>query len=73
MSKLTIGDLKKAIADLPEDMVVMVNGYEDGVQSPCKIAVKSVYYVGQSPYAGDHEIVDSHENVKNSFKVLHIG
>lgn len=76
MSKLTVSDLKKAIADLPDDMLVMVSGYESGVESPSNIRVESVYYVGKSEYCGDHEIrenTDLHIPKSKTFSVFYLG
>lgn len=56
MKNMTVGELKKLIADLPDDMEIMTNGYEGDYQPVPfnKCRVDNFKYVGEIDYMGSH-------------------
>ena len=55
MKKLTIKELKRLIKELPDDMPIVVDGYERGLQEPETIEVCNIYtYPDNSGVYGEY-------------------
>lgn len=74
MNKITVGDLKNVIAGLPDETLVMVDGYEGGVLSPVDMKLVKVY-PDENPtnYTGDHELLEPGEQHVDAFTVFYLG
>lgn len=75
---MTVGELIKLLQQLPEDLLVVVDGYEQGVDEaalvervPLQLNTKFDKYSGQhsrcSPYMDDEEFIADSEAVYITF------
>ena len=56
---MNVKELREALADLPDDQMVVVRGYEGGVDEVVKVEPLDVYLnVNPEDYYGNHEPVD---------------
>jgi hypothetical protein len=53
---MTVADLKKILNKYPEEMMVMVDGYEAGVGDPNPVCLGIKLNVNDAWYYGPHEI-----------------
>lgn len=64
---MTIRDLRLAIRDLPDDMLVLVTGYEMGLIGPesvhvCSVVQKTEYWIDMyAPMLGSHAFTSDRE------------
>ena len=60
---MTVIELKKMMENLPDDMKVLVNGYEDGLDEIGRAeTVKVAFNINSEAWNGPHEIDEDSKN-----------